>query len=375
MAKRILVVFGTRPECIKLAPVIAALKARRHDFHVFHVMTCATGQHLEMLDQSIRTFDLTIDRDLAVMQPSQSLAALTAQLIPALSAEINSLSPDWLIVQGDTTTALCAALAAYYAGVPVAHVEAGLRTGDLRNPFPEEANRRLITTLATIHFAPTLRAAEALRREGVAETVIHLTGNTIVDALQWARKRNNSVGGAALLDPDVVALTANGRTSVLVTCHRRESFGADLAAICRGIKRIAQAERSLQIIMPVHLNPNVRTCVLPLLGGESNVTLLEPVSYPDFIHLMSRSALVLTDSGGIQEEAPSLGVPVLVFRHKTERPEAVESGLAQLVGTDEDMIVTAALAELKQGRARVGATNPYGDGKAAERIVDVLAHA
>jgi UDP-N-acetylglucosamine 2-epimerase (non-hydrolysing) len=279
-------------------------------------------------------------------------------------------------VQGDTTTALAAALAAYYARVRVAHVEAGLRSGDRFNPFPEEVNRRTISNIADLHFAPTARAAEALSREGVPAAAIHLTGNTIVDALLNLKARLDAPGGIAMVDEKVRALTATAGDLILVTCHRRESFGKDLADICGAIRRIADARPGCRVVFPVHLNPNVRAQVMPLLGGLANVHLLEPVGYGEFVHLMARSVLVLTDSGGIQEEAPSLGVPVLVLRKKTERPENIDAGFAELAGTDEDSIVARVLGALE----RKGSTpslrdrpNPYGDGKAALRIADILA--
>jgi len=375
MTKRVMIVFGTRPECIKLAPVVAALKARPD---AFETVVCSTGQHQELVHQSIKVLDLAVDIDLAVMQPSQTLADLTSRMIAALARTIADARPDWVVVQGDTTTALAAALAAYYARVRVAHVEAGLRSGDRFNPFPEEVNRRTIGNIADLHFAPTARAAEALGREGVPASAIHLTGNTIVDALLGLKARLDAPGGGALVDEKIRALTASADDLILVTCHRRESFGKDLADICGAIRRIADARPGCRVVFPVHLNPNVRAQVMPRLGGLPNVHLLEPVGYGEFVYLMSRSALVLTDSGGIQEEAPSLGVPVLVLRNKTERPENIDTGFAELAGTDEDSIVARVLGAL----GRKGSTpslrdrpNPYGDGKAALRIADILARA
>ncbi|WP_322513818.1 UDP-N-acetylglucosamine 2-epimerase (non-hydrolyzing) [Rhodopseudomonas palustris] len=370
MAERVMVVFGTRPECIKLAPVVAELNRRPR---AFSTIVCSTGQHREMLDQALASFDLATDLDLEVMQPNQTLPGLTAALLMALSGAITELQPDRVIVQGDTTTAFAAALAAYYARVPVAHVEAGLRSGDRHNPFPEEINRRMVGPLADLHFAPTKRAFEALRSEGIAPATIHLTGNTIVDALHMLKARLDTPGGLARISAATRAFGEDGRRLILVTCHRRENFGDDLAAICRAVARIAQRHPDCLIVFPVHLNPNVRAQVMPLLSGQGNIALCEPVSYDDLIYLLSRATLVLSDSGGIQEEAPSFGVPVLVLRRTTERPEGIEAGVAELVGADEDLIVARAAFRLGDdaGRLRVGA-NPYGDGRAAGAIADIL---
>jgi UDP-N-acetylglucosamine 2-epimerase (non-hydrolysing) len=369
-----MVVLGTRPECIKLAPVIAALKSRHGEFET---IVCASGQHRELLGQAARAFDLGIDLDLGVMQPEQTLADLTGRLVAALGSTLDRVKPHWVVVQGDTTTALCAALTAYYARSRIAHVEAGLRSGDRFNPFPEEVNRRLIATLADLHFAPTVRAARALSREGVPKSSIHVTGNTVVDALLDLKARLDAPDGASIVDQAVRSIAADTKL-VLVTCHRRESLGDDLASICRAIARIATAYPSRHIVFPVHLNPNVRAGVLPLLGGRANVHLLEPVGYLELVYLMARSAVVLTDSGGIQEEAPTLGVPVLVLRRKTERPEAIEAGFAELVGADEESVVARVRSHLDSdgGSSTLrDRPNPFGDGRAALRIVDVLARA
>ncbi|WP_185966149.1 non-hydrolyzing UDP-N-acetylglucosamine 2-epimerase [Rhodopseudomonas palustris] len=370
MPERVMVVFGTRPECIKLAPVVAELNRRPG---AFSTIVCSTGQHREMLDQALASFDLVTDLDLGVMQPNQTLPGLTAALLTALSAAIAQAKPDRVVVQGDTTTAFAAALAAYYARLPVAHVEAGLRSGDRYNPFPEEINRRIVASLAELHFAPTERAFQALRREGIAEATIHLTGNTIVDALHLLKARLDTPGGLDRISAPVKAFGADGRRLVLVTCHRRENFGDDLAAICRAVARIARAHPDCLIVFPVHLNPNVRAQVMPLLSGLGNVALCEPVAYDDLIYLLSRATLVLSDSGGIQEEAPSFGVPVLVLRRTTERPEGVDAGVAELVGADENLIVARAAFRLgsEAGLLPVG-TNPYGDGRAAVAIADIL---
>jgi UDP-N-acetylglucosamine 2-epimerase (non-hydrolysing) len=367
-----MVALGTRPECIKLAPVIAALRARDRDFTT---IVCSSGQQRELLDQALLAFQLAVDRDLDVMQPDQSLAELTAALVTGFAAAIADMRPDRLLVQGDTTTAFAAALAAYYQHIPVAHVEAGLRTHDRFNPFPEEINRRYITAIADVHFAATSAAADALRSEGVDAAAIHVTGNTIVDALTNLRRRLESPDGFGLTSIAVRNLAA-GSPIILVTCHRRENFGDNLAAILRAVRRIAIAHPAHRIVFPIHLNPNIRDTVIPTLTNVANIHLLNPVSYPDSIHLLSRASLVLTDSGGLQEEAPSFGVPVLVLRLKTERPEAIEAGLAELVGVDEDRIVCRAtdlLARSSRMTARSN-SNPFGDGHASERIVNVLAN-
>jgi UDP-N-acetylglucosamine 2-epimerase (non-hydrolysing) len=373
MAKRIMVAFGTRPECIKLAPVVAALKARPGDFET---IVCSSGQQRQMLDQALLAFDLRVDHDLGVMQPDQSLADLTAALVTGFSRAITDMRPDWMLVQGDTTTAFTAALAAYYQRVPIGHVEAGLRSNDRFNPFPEEINRRYISAIADLHFAPAAAAADNLRREGVPADKIHVTGNTIVDALTTLHSQLAAPDGMTRVSHAVRAL-ASPSPVVLVTCHRRENFGDHLAAIVRAIRRIALAHPSHRIVFPLHLNPNVRAVAVPILGDVPNVHLLEPVAYYDSIHLLSRARLVLTDSGGLQEEAPSFGVPVLVLRLKTERPEAIAAGVAELVGVDEDHIVARATDVLGRPMRDLPSwsANPFGDGRAAERIADVLAGA
>ena len=367
-----MVALGTRPECIKLAPVVAALQARDRDFRT---IVCSSGQQRELLDQALRTFQLAVDRDLDVMRPDQSLAELTAALVTGFTAAIVDLRPDRLVVQGDTTTAFAAALAAYYQRIPVAHVEAGLRSHDRFNPFPEEINRRYISAIADIHFAPTEAAACALRAEGVAAAAIHVTGNTIVDALMSLRSRLETPDGSDLTSTPIRRLAA-GSPVILVTCHRRENFGDNLAAILRAVRRIAVSHPGHRIVFPIHLNPNIRDTVIPTLGDVANIHLLNPISYPDSIHLLSRASLVLTDSGGLQEEAPSFGVPVLVLRLKTERPEVIETGLAELVGVDEDHIVARATNLLARSSHMTSRpiSNPFGDGHASDRIVNVLAN-
>ena len=367
-----MIVFGTRPDCIKLAPVVTALRARPRDFET---IVCSSGQHREMLDQALAAFDLAVDRDLAVMRSNQSLAELTAALIAGLSKLVSQLRPDLVLVQGDTTTAFVAALVSYYERIPVGHVEAGLRSDDRFSPFPEEANRRFITTIADVHFAPTQAAAKALLREGVCEGAVHVTGNTAVDALQELQSRLAAPGGASRVTEKIRELAASPSV-ILITCHRRENFGANLTAIFRAIRRIALAHPSHRIVFPIHLNPNIRALAAPILEDVPNIHLLAPVGYLDSLYLLSRACLVLTDSGGLQEEAPSFGVPVLVLRGKTERPEAIEAGLAELVGADEDRIVARAgdLLSLPQPETGRALTNPFGDGRASHRIVEILAN-
>jgi UDP-N-acetylglucosamine 2-epimerase (non-hydrolysing) len=370
--RRVLVVFGTRPEAIKLAPVVAALA----DTPALEARLCVSGQHREMLDQMLTLFGIRPHHDLAVMQPDQDLFDLTARTLTGLRAVLDSERPAAVLVQGDTTTALAAALAAFYRQVPVGHVEAGLRTDQVYDPFPEEMNRRLTTQLAAWHYAPTARAAANLRREGVPAERILITGNTIVDALQ---------GIVAQLErqpptfpPAVPVEQLAGRRLILVTGHRRESFGDGLRNICLALRELAERHADALFVYPVHLNPAVQRPVRELLARTPSVVLTPPLDYLPFIDLMRRAYLILTDSGGLQEEAPSLGVPVLVMRDTTERPEALEAGTAQLVGTRRDAIVAAASRLLTDAAAHARmrtAANPFGDGKAARRIAGHLAAA
>jgi UDP-N-acetylglucosamine 2-epimerase (non-hydrolysing) len=365
--KNVLVVFGTRPEAIKLAPVIAAL--RRSE--VLEASVCVTAQHREMLDQVLSVFAIEPDRDLRLMESDQDLFATTAHALLALREVLTDARPDVLLVQGDTTSTFVAALAAYYLRVPVAHLEAGLRTGDRFNPFPEEINRRVVTLLADLHFAPTSLARDHLVREGVAPERISVTGNTVVDALLMISDRAVRQGWTP--PPPLAGLAA--RRLILVTSHRRESFGAGLEGICRALVEIARRHSDVEIVYPVHLNPRVRATVERELGGQPRIHLLEPLDYLAFVHLMRRSYMILTDSGGVQEEAPSFGVPVLVLREATERPESIEAGVARLVGTSTPGIVEAAselLSDPDAHAAMACATNPYGDGHAAERVVGHL---
>ena len=364
----VLFVFGTRPEAIKLCPVLLHMRQRAAEFLV---KVCVTAQHRGMLDQVLEVFHVKQDYDLDVMQPGQTLAQSTARILSQLEPILAAERPDMVLVQGDTTTTLSGALAAFYQRIPVGHVEAGLRTGDLAQPFPEEMNRVVTTRLATLHFAPTPLAAGRLAAEGVAGERIFVTGNSGIDAVLYVRD--------ALADGSVVAapwpqLDAT-RKLIVVTAHRRESFGDGFQHICAALLRLAR-RGDVQIAYPVHRNPNVLEPVHRLLGGEPNILLLDPLDYIPFVDLMRRATLILTDSGGIQEEAPSLGIPVLVMREKTERPEAVEAGTVKLVGTSEERIVSEAarLLDDEGERRRMSRVhNPYGDGQASHRIADAIA--
>ncbi len=365
---KVLFVFGTRPEAIKLAPVFLRLRGRPERFEA---RVCVTAQHRGMLDQALSVFGIVPDYDLNLMQWGQTLSQVTARAIEALEPVIRIEHPDMVLVQGDTTTTLAGALAAFYQDIPVGHVEAGLRTGDMTQPFPEEMNRVVAGRLSALHFAPTAGAAANLRAEGVPEERIIVTGNTGIDAVMHVR----DLIEAGRLSGFEVPAAAAGRKLIAVTTHRRESFGEGIESICRALARLA-ARDDVHVVLPVHRNPNVLDVVTRNLGGERNVTLLEPLGYVPFVDLMRRAHLLITDSGGVQEEGPSFGKPVLVMREKTERPEAVEAGTSMLVGTDADRIYGAAARLLEDegayGRmARAG--NPYGDGHASERIADALA--
>ncbi len=363
--KKILVIAGTRPEAIKMAPVFKVLSADSS----FETKFCSTGQHREMLRQVLGFFGIVPDFDLDVMTPGQTLAGLTGAILSKSDQLLAELKPDAVLVQGDTTTVFSVALAAFYHKIPVGHVEAGLRTGLRYSPWPEEMNRLLAGRIASWHFAPTARAREALLRENIAEKDVFLTGNTVIDALHLALKTIDDAGAAhdfSFLDPS--------RRMILVTGHRRENFGDGFLEICRAIRTLA-SRGDVEIIYPVHLNPNVQKPVRELLSDLENVHLLPPAEYPVFIQMLRRSDLVLTDSGGVQEEAPALGKPVVVMRDTTERPEAVESGNAVLAGAHADRIVdsvTRILDDPRVYRAMSEAANPYGDGHASERIADAL---
>jgi UDP-N-acetylglucosamine 2-epimerase (non-hydrolysing) len=359
---KVLVVYGTRPEAIKMAPVIEALRRRPR---AFAVRVCTTGQHREMLDQVQDLFGLTPDLDLQLMQPDQTLNSLSAAALSALDRVLAAETPDWLLVQGDTTTAMTAGLAAFHRGVKVGHVEAGLRTGDLRHPFPEEANRRIIDLLADALFAPTGRSRDALLAEGTDSAKIHVVGNTVIDALQTLAGQDGFSSGES-----------PGRPEVLVTVHRRESFGGPIREIFAALRRLAEAFPGVGFVYPVHRNPNVRVPAFEILGGLPNLELCEPLDYRELVRRLERCRLVLTDSGGIQEEAPTFGKPVLVLRETTERPEGVDAGVARLVGADRERIFDEAARLLRSEeawQAMARAVNPYGDGHAAERIAAILA--
>lgn len=353
-----LFVFGTRPEAIKLAPVVRCL---REDAR-FETRVAVSAQHREILDQVLAAFSIQPDYDLNVMEPGQTLAQSAARILAALEPVLERERPDCVIVQGDTTTTFCGALAAFYQAIPVAHVEAGMRTGDVRQPFPEEMNRVLTSRLAALHFAATESAAENLRRECIDPQTIFVTGNTGIDAVL-------SVGDA------VPEFEADAKKMILVTAHRRESFGEGFSRICRALRRLSE-RTDVEIVYPVHPNPQVQAMVKKHLLDVPNIKLMEPLEYGAFVDLMRRAHILLTDSGGIQEEGPSLGKPVLVMREKTERQEAVEAGTARLTGTDEDTIVAEAerlLDDPEEYRRRARIHNPYGDGQASARIRDVLA--
>ena len=368
---KIVLVFGTRPEAIKLCPLVLALqKDPAFDCHV-----CVTGQHKEMLYQVLDVFGVKPDVDLALMRPNQSLAGLTARAITALDEYLENEKPDVVMVQGDTTTVFAGALSAFYHHIPVAHVEAGLRTWNLESPWPEEANRQLTTRLAKWHFCPTENNKNNLLREGVAERDIYVTGNTVIDALLIAREKVQ--GSRFKVQGLSDELMVGDDRMVLITGHRRENFGDGFEHICAAIKRLAEEFPETHFVYPVHLNPNVREPVNRILGQhcEKNVHLIEPQSYLPFVALMNRAYLILTDSGGVQEEAPSLGKPVLVMRDTTERPEAVTAGTVKLVGTGDDDIYREARLLLTDKAAyekMSQAVNPYGDGQAVKRILEIL---
>jgi UDP-N-acetylglucosamine 2-epimerase (non-hydrolysing) len=367
----ILVVFGTRPEAIKLFPVVAALKADPR----FDCKVCVSAQHRSLLDQVLKIAGIVPDFDLDVMQPDQTLDALTATLLTGLGKVMDQVQPARVIVQGDTATAMTGALAAYYRKIPVDHVEAGLRSGNIYHPWPEEINRKIIGSMASLHFAPTEVSAAALKAENVDASRVHVTGNTVIDALHWVSAR-------IAADPSLALGLAEleerfkGKRIIGVTSHRRENFGGGLEAIAEAIRQIA-ARDDVGIIFPVHPNPNVRKVMDAALSGLPNVAMIEPLDYPSFARLLGLAEIMLTDSGGVQEEAPALGKPVLVMRETTERPEGVTAGTAKLVGTDAANIVTEIFTLLDDKAAyesMARAHNPFGDGHSARRIVELVAH-
>jgi len=366
---KVVTIFGTRPEVIKLAPVIMELKSRPDRFAV---RVCATAQHRQMLDQALGVFNIDVDEDLDIMTPGQTLADVTARAVERLDRVMDQEQPDVVLVQGDTTTAFTGALTAYYHQIKVGHVEAGLRTGNKYAPFPEELNRRLIGQLTDFHFAPTVRAKQALLNEGFPENHVYVTGNTVIDALLWVREH---VRQRVPTLPEGLVDWLEGYQMVLITGHRRESFGEGFENICRAIRQVADHFPEVAFVYPVHLNPNVREPVNRILGGHERICLIDPLPYEPFVWLMDRATVVLTDSGGIQEEAPSLDKPVLVMREVTERPEGIEAGVARLVGVNQASIANGLIEILSNADMRKAMTavqNPYGDGKASQRIADIL---
>lgn len=381
--KTVMLVFGTRPEAIKMAPLVKAFQAASNSFRT---LVCVTGQHREMLDQVLHIFDIQPDYDLNIMKQGQDLYDVTSRVLLGLREVLKEARPDVVLVHGDTTTSTAAALAAFYAQIPVGHVEAGLRTHNIYSPWPEEMNRQLTGRMATWHFAPTPLSRQNLLAENVAEAQITVTGNTVIDALYWVvDKIKHDATLAQQLDAELqragydVQRLAGGRKLVLITGHRRENFGDGFIHMCTAIKDLTQRYPQVDFVYPMHLNPNVRKPIHEVFGqdlsGLGNMFFIEPLEYLSFVHLMEKSHIVLTDSGGIQEEAPGLGKPVLVMRDTTERPEALTAGTVKLVGTDYDKIVSAVsilLDDEAAYQAMSRAVNPYGDGKACGRIVDTL---
>ena len=370
---RVMSIFGTRPEAIKMAPVVHALQENPQ----CESIVCVTAQHRDMLDQVMDLFQITADEDLDLMTPGQNLLDLTARALKGLRVVLEKHQPDVLLVHGDTTTSLCGSLAGFYSQIPVGHVEAGLRTGDLTAPFPEEGNRVLTDAITTFHFAPTKRASDNIKKENISDQHIYITGNTVIDALLWMKTRLDNrpikkvyASANFLFEPENL-----DKKIVLITGHRRESFGDGFLRICQSIQQLAQQNPEIHLIYPVHLNPNVQKPVYELLSGYSNIHLIPPLDYEDFVRLMDRSYLILTDSGGIQEEAPSLNKPTLVMRDKTERPEGISAGVVQLVGTSTQSIFenTQKLIDNEELYKNMQlATNPYGDGTASQKIVQHL---
>jgi UDP-N-acetylglucosamine 2-epimerase (non-hydrolysing) len=369
MLKKNLIVFGTRPEAIKMAPLVKAFQKSDN----FETKVCVTAQHREMLDQVLEFFEITPDYDLDLMKPGQNLYGLTAAIITSMQPVLESFQPDYVYVHGDTTTTMATSIAGFYSGAKVCHVEAGLRTFDKWAPFPEEINRRVTGHVADYHFAPTQTSHTNLMREGVEKGAVVITGNTVIDALHESVSRVKNLDSKAL--HELKAKISHDKKIILVTGHRRENHGQGFINICHALKEIAEKFKDVEIVYPVHLNPKVQKPVYDLLGDLDNIKLIDPLAYPEFVWLMDRSHLVITDSGGVQEEAPSLGKPVLVMRDTTERPEAVEAGTVILVGTDTDKIVseaTSLLTDEVKYRTMSKLHNPYGDGNACKRIVEFM---
>jgi len=372
--KKIAIFMGTRPEGIKMAPVVKAID----NTDGLESIVVSTGQHKEMLQQVVDLFDIKVDHDLEVMQPNQTLPSLTARLITRIDALLEETQPDMALVQGDTTTVFTAALCCFYRGIPVGHVEAGLRTGNMRSPFPEEANRKLACPLVSLHFPPTENSKANLRKELVDERTLHVTGNTVIDALHLEIARQESCENQAPLKTKLIEAIGEDFTQkpyVLVTGHRRENFGGGFDEICTALSTLAKAHPDYLFIYPVHLNPKVQKPVYDTLGQFDNIKLIPPQPYSEFVMLINNSRIVLTDSGGVQEEAPSLGKPVLVMRDTTERPEGVDAGTVKLVGANADNIISSVNELITDSAAyeqMAQAKNPYGDGKAAQRIADAV---
>ena len=359
---KILIIFGTRPEAIKMAPLVLRLRQS------LEVKVCVTGQHRQMLDQVLGLFQIVPDYDLNLMKPNQNLANLTAEVLNGVTQILQNRKFDWVLVQGDTTSTMAGAMAAFYQKVRVGHVEAGLRTYNLNSPFPEELNRQVTSKMAQLHFAPTAESKQNLLKEGFSENNISITGNTVIDALHWVLEHSTPLDLALPIDLQQSRM-------ILVTGHRRENFGEGFQQICEALQTVALRQPDVQIVYPVHLNPNVREPVNRILSNLPNINILEPLEYPQFVHLMNKSSLILTDSGGVQEEAPSLGKPVLVMRDTTERPEGVQAGTVKLVGANQRTIVDETIRLLNDSEAyrkMAFAHNPYGDGTASKKIMDAL---
>lgn len=368
---KILTVFGTRPEAIKMAPLVKLLEKQQD----VECVVCVTAQHRQMLDQVLELFEITPKHDLNIMKPGQTLAGITTEILNRIETVLLEDRPDLILVHGDTSTTFATTLAAYYHRIPVGHVEAGLRTGDIYSPWPEEANRKLTGVLAELHFAPTEQSRENLVKENIPENKISITGNTVIDALLWVKEKLQSDKELLASVSEKFPFLRSSAKLVLITGHRRENFGGGFERICSSIRSLALNFPNVDFVYPVHLNPNVREPVARILEGVSNVYLIEPLDYLPFVYLMTKATVILTDSGGIQEEAPSLGKPVLVMRDTTERPEAVAAGTVRLVGTDCARIeseVAALLTDVDAYNKMSFAHNPYGDGKACQRIVDAI---
>ncbi len=368
--KRNLIIFGTRPEAIKMAPLVKEFQKYPEKFET---KVCVTAQHREMLDQVLNFFEIIPDFDLNLMRPNQSLHSLTAAIITELKPVLEEFDPEYVYVHGDTTTTMAASVAAFYSGAKVCHVEAGLRTFNMHSPFPEEMNRSVTGVISNFHFAPTSTSMENLLRENKDKKTILVTGNTVIDALKFSVDKVSFDGFYDVQIEELKQLLDNKKKTILVTGHRRENHGQGFIDICEALKQLAILNSDVQIIYPVHLNPNVQKPVYNILGNIENVKLIDPLSYPAFVWLMNKSYMIITDSGGVQEEAPSLGKPVLVMRKTTERPEAVDAGTVLLVGTDKERIIVEAtkLLEDEELYSQMGKLhNPYGDGKACKRIVD-----